>query len=60
MSIRLVFLIFVIVIFAAGTGFLSYSQSTGISLAQAYTNGNVNITQITPGRKHTASSKYYQ
>ncbi len=48
MSIRLVFLIFVIVIFAAGTGFLSYSQSTGISLAQAYTNGNVNITQITP------------
>ena len=48
MSIRLVFLIFVIVIFAAGTSFLSYSQSTGISLAQAYTDGNVIITQVTP------------
>lgn len=48
MCIRLVFLIFVIVIFAAGTGFLSYSQSTGISLTQAYTNGNVVITQVTP------------
>ena len=48
MSIRLVFLIFVIVIFAAGTGFLSYSQSTGISLTQAYTDGNVVITQVTP------------
>jgi hypothetical protein len=46
MSIRLVFLIFVIVIFAAGTGFLSYSQSTGIPLAQAYTDGNVVITQV--------------
>ena len=48
MNIRLVFLIFVIVIFAAGTGFLSYSQSTGISLTQAYTDGNVDITQVTP------------
>jgi hypothetical protein len=48
MSIRLVFLIFVIVIFAAGTGFLSYTQSTGIPLAQAYTDGNVVITQVTP------------
>jgi len=48
MSIRLVFLIFVIVIFAAGTSFLSYSQSTGISLSQAYTDGNVVITQVTP------------
>jgi hypothetical protein len=47
MSIRLVFLIFVIVIFAAGTGFLSYSQSTGIPLIQAYTDGNVAITQVT-------------
>jgi hypothetical protein len=45
MSIRLVFLIFVILIFAAGTGFLSYTQSTGIPLAQAYTDGNVVITQ---------------
>jgi hypothetical protein len=49
MSIRLVLLIFVIVIFAAGTGFLSYTQSTGIPLAQAYTDGNVVITQVTPG-----------
>src|SRR5664280_2589805 len=48
MSIRLVFLIFVIVIFAAGTSFLSYTQSTGIPLAQAYTDGNVVITQVTP------------
>jgi hypothetical protein len=48
MNIRLVFLIFVIVIFAAGTGFLSYSQSTGISLTQAYTDGNVVVTQVTP------------
>jgi hypothetical protein len=48
MSIRLVLLIFVIVIFAAGTSFLSYTQSTGIPLAQAYTDGNVVITQVTP------------
>ena len=47
MNIRLVFLIFVIVIFAAGTGFLSYSQSAGIPLTQAYANGNVVITQNT-------------
>ena len=47
MSIRLVFLIFVIVIFAVGTGFLSYSQSSGIPLAQAYSDGNVVITQVT-------------
>ncbi|MFY9639144.1 MAG: hypothetical protein WAK14_10125 [Methanobacterium sp.] len=47
MNIRLVFLILIIVIFAAGTGFLSYSQSTGISLTQAYANGNVIITQNT-------------
>jgi hypothetical protein len=47
MNIRLVFLILIIVIFAAGTGFLSYSQSTGISLTQAYANGNVVITQNT-------------
>ncbi len=47
MNIRLVFLILIIVIFAAGTGFLSYSQSTGISLTQAYANGNVVIIQNT-------------
>lgn len=47
MNIRLVFLILVIVIFAVGTGFLSYSQSTGIPLTQAYANGNVVITQNT-------------
>jgi len=47
MSIRLVFLIFLIVAFAAATGFISYSQSTGISLKQAYDNGNLVITQNT-------------
>ena len=47
MSIRLVFIIFLIVVFAAGTGFVSYSQSTGITLKQAYDTGNVVITQNT-------------
>ncbi len=47
MNIRLVFLIFLVVLFAAGTGFLSYSQSTGIPLKEAYDNGNVIITQNT-------------
>jgi len=36
-----------VVLFAAGTGFLSYSQSTGISLKEAYDNGNIIITQNT-------------
>jgi len=36
-----------VVLFAVGTGFLSYSQSTGISLKDAYNNGNVIITQNT-------------
>lgn len=35
------------VLFAVGTGFLSYSQSTGIPLKEAYDNGNVVITQNT-------------
>jgi hypothetical protein len=47
MNIRLVFIIFVIIIFAAGTGFVSYSQSTGIPLNQAYNSGNIVITQNT-------------
>jgi hypothetical protein len=50
MSIRLVFLILVIVIFAVGTGFMSYSQSPGIPLKQAYDAKKVVITQVTgPG-----------
>ena len=47
MNFRLVLLIFLVVLFAVGTGFLSYSQSTGISLKDAYNNGNVIITQNT-------------
>ena len=47
MNIRLVFLILVIVVFASWTGFESYSQSTGLPLAQAYSEGFVNITQNT-------------
>ncbi len=41
------FLIFVIVVFAAGSGVTSYSQSTGIPLKQAYDNGNLVIIQNT-------------
>jgi hypothetical protein len=37
----------VILIFAVGTGYVSYSQSTGIPLKEAYKNGNVIITQNT-------------
>lgn len=47
LNVRLVFLIFLVVLFAAGTGFLSYSQSTGIPLIKAYNSGNVVITQNT-------------
>lgn len=47
MNIRLVFLILVIVVFTSWTGFESYSQSTGLPLAQAYSEGFVNITQNT-------------
>ena len=47
MNFRLVLLIFLVVLFAVGTGFLSYSQSTGITLKEAYDNGNVVITQNT-------------
>ncbi|MBZ2166906.1 hypothetical protein [Methanobacterium spitsbergense] len=47
MNMRLVFLIFLIVVFAAGFGFISYSQSTGISLNEAYGTGNIVITQNT-------------
>jgi hypothetical protein len=47
LNVRLVFLIFVVVLFAAGTGFMSYSQSYGIPIQEAYANGNVNITQNT-------------
>ncbi|ADZ09260.1 hypothetical protein Metbo_1013 [Methanobacterium lacus] len=47
MNFRLVLLIFLVVLFAAGTGYLSYSQSTGLPLKEAYDNGNVVITQNT-------------
>ncbi|MTK63295.1 MAG: hypothetical protein F8N15_01865 [Methanobacterium sp.] len=47
MNFRLVILIFLVVLFAAGTGYLSYSQSTGIPLKEAYDSGNVVITQNT-------------
>jgi hypothetical protein len=47
LNVRLVFLIFVVVLFAAGTGFISYSQSNGLPLQQAYGEGNVIIIQNT-------------
>ncbi len=47
MNMRLVFLIFLVVVFAGGFGFISYSQSTGISLNDAYATGNIVITQNT-------------
>ncbi|UTB32951.1 MAG: hypothetical protein NKF70_01355 [Methanobacterium sp. ERen5] len=47
MNFRLVLLIFLVVLFAAGTGYLSYSQSTGLPLKEAYDSGNVVITQNT-------------
>jgi hypothetical protein len=47
MNIRLVFIILVILVFAVGSGYVSYSQSTGIPLKEAYSNGNVVITQNT-------------
>ena len=47
MNMRLVFLIFLIVLFATGFGFISYSQSTGKSLKDVYSTGNIVITQNT-------------
>jgi hypothetical protein len=47
LNFRLVILIFLVVLFAAGTGYLSYSQSTGIPLKEAYDSGNIVITQNT-------------
>ncbi len=47
MNFRLVILIFLVVLFAAGTGYLSYSQSTGIPLKEAYDSSNIVITQNT-------------
>jgi hypothetical protein len=47
LNVRLVFLIFIVVLFAAVTGFMSYSQSNGVPLQEAYANGNVVITQNT-------------
>lgn len=45
MNVRLVFLIFLVVIFAVGTGFMSFSQTSGIPLKEAYDNGAVVLTQ---------------
>lgn len=47
MNVRLVFLIFIVVVFALGTGYMSYSQTTGIPLKQAYNSGSVVLTQTT-------------
>ncbi len=47
MNIRLVIIIFIIIVFAAGTGGLSYTQLAGVPLTQAYNEGHVVITQIT-------------
>jgi hypothetical protein len=47
MNIRLIFIILIILIFAFVSGYVSYSQSTGIPLKDAYKNGNVIITQNT-------------
>jgi len=47
MNMRLVFSIFLIVLFATGFGFISYSQSTGKSLKDVYNTGNIVITQNT-------------
>lgn len=47
MNVRLVFLIFLVVLFAVGTGFMSFSQTTGIPLKQAYDSGTVVLAQNT-------------
>ncbi|MDD3985541.1 MAG: hypothetical protein PHY59_06605 [Methanobacterium sp.] len=47
MNMRLVFSIFLIVLFAIGFGFISYSQSTGKPLNEVYSTGNIVITQNT-------------
>lgn len=47
MNIRLIIIIFIITVFAVGTGWLSYSQLAGVPLTQAFDEGHVSITQIT-------------
>jgi len=47
MNIRLIIIIFLIIVFAAGTGAESYSQLSGVPLTKAYNGGHVVIIQIT-------------
>ena len=47
MNLRVILLVFVIFIFAIGFGVMSYSQSLGVPLKQAYDEGKVTIVQNT-------------
>lgn len=47
MNFRVILLVFVIFIFAAGFGFMSYSESLGVPLKQAYNDGKVTVVQNT-------------
>ncbi|MBI5681432.1 MAG: hypothetical protein HZC47_11110 [Methanobacterium sp.] len=47
MNIRVLSIIFVILIFALGSGYLSYSVSGGTALKDAYSNGNIKVIQKT-------------
>ncbi|MEM4525364.1 MAG: hypothetical protein QXH54_03270 [Methanothermobacter sp.] len=48
MNLRALILIGLIIVFAGSLGFLCYLQQGGITLKEAYDEGNINITQITP------------
>jgi hypothetical protein len=47
MNFRVILLVFVIFIFATGFGFMSYSESLGLPLKQAYNEGKVTVVQNT-------------
>jgi hypothetical protein len=47
MNLRVILLVFIIFIFAVGFGVMSYSESLGIPLKQAYDNGKVTVVQNT-------------
>lgn len=47
MNIRVLGIVFIIIIFALGSGYLSYSVSGGTALKDAYNNGNIKVTQKT-------------
>jgi hypothetical protein len=47
MNIRILGIIFIILIFALGSGYLSYSVSGGTVLKDAYNNGNIKVIQKT-------------